>query len=546
MAVQQNKQRLRGKKTNYTLGEQISKGGEGTVYKVVNRPDLAAKIYLSNKYVSGTRNRNDMDRKIQTMLDLPILSRVDKLLRIAWPQDILYDQNGMMVGYIMPYIAAKYKIFNVSRETERNKIFPDYNWKNAVQIAYNLAWIVHHIHSYGIVIGDMNPQNIMIDETGCVMLIDTDSFYVKNSKTGESFPCEVGLADILAPELQMSGDLTKSTSKFTESSDDFSLAIHLFRLLMNNYDPFNCVNSSSGKGSTSMITPQTEIIKGNCAYVRSIPGISVPSSAPPFSFLPSSIQTFFRRTFYYDETTALLKAKNRTTAEEWKNALWILYNSNMTVCTRNSDHIYPSHNSKCPWCGGFPPSTASVAPSKTTATKTNPTSAAPTQPTTATISTKPITGKPSGGKRTSTPARVVFIVFMAILIPTTFYLLLSNGSTGGGQGSSAAASSGVPLFSDEAPQYTDSYILPTHERQLNDSDLEGLSRSQVQNAINEIYARYGATFQYSGAKEYFLEQDWYVPDNSITHQEIVDNYMTDLELENLHFLVEYQKMMGWR
>ena len=92
-------------------------------------------------------------------------------------------------------------------------------------IAYNLAMAVWSVNKAGVVVGDMNPNNIMVDELGQVTLIDTDSFNITNKRTGKIYKCTVGVPEILPPELQ-GVNLADPKNKFTEQTDGFSLSIH--------------------------------------------------------------------------------------------------------------------------------------------------------------------------------------------------------------------------------------------------------------------------------------------------------------------------------
>ena len=215
----------------YQLGTKIGAGGEGTVYRISSDSTKVAKVFHDGKY-----NPDVMRRKIETMIAMPIKPVVDGILRMAWPEDILLDGNTF-VGYVMLLVEAPYEIFQVYRDdADRDRILPGYTWKYSIQYAYNLSWIVWYMHLNGIVIGDMNMKNIHINEKGQVVLIDCDSFDITNPKTKEHFQCMVGLPEMLAPELQTVGNL--ANGKFSKESDDFSLAIHIFRLLMKNADPF--------------------------------------------------------------------------------------------------------------------------------------------------------------------------------------------------------------------------------------------------------------------------------------------------------------------
>lgn len=355
----------------YNLGSQIGSGGEGTVYSIQGSSDKVAKLYKPDKFANKTL-RDAKERKLKAMMGMNIKSTIDGVLRLAWPIDVLYNQ-GQMVGFVMPKISKMLKIFDIQRcwRADANNpstkevlaVYPGYTWKYAVQFAYNLAWVVRYVHSYGIVIGDLNQNNIYADtDTGAVVLIDCDSFDITDKKTGERFPCEVGLPEMLAPELQTVGQLK---GKFTTHTDNFSLAIHIFRLLMRNADPFTGV-PSAGASSSAITTANVNIVNGNCPYVRNC-SVSVPGWAPDFSTLPLSVQNLFKKTFDYNATTAISKSSKRATAAEWCNVLAPLGapepNSNLKKCTNSQNklhiyHVYSSHNTTCPWCkceGYVPP-----------------------------------------------------------------------------------------------------------------------------------------------------------------------------------------------
>lgn len=333
---------------NYIIGKKLGAGGEGTVYLLDNDKNNVAKIFHD-----GTKDSDYMKRKLETMISMPIKPVVDNILRMAWPVDIL--MNGTkLIGYIMPLVAAPYEIYYVYRDdAEREKILPGYTWKYSVQYAYNLSWVVWYLHLNGIVIGDMNMKNVRINSKGQVVLIDCDSFDIINPKTKEHFPCMVGLQEMLAPELQKVGALVNGS--FTKESDDFSLAIHIFRLLMKNADPFGAKLISKRKSSKSEVDASEAIVNGECVYVRMVPDKVAPAWVPDFNMLPTEIQNCFKKTFNYTALTAVKNIKNRTTAEEWNRALLNLAlkepNPNLARCSKNNKHIYPAHNSQCPWCG---------------------------------------------------------------------------------------------------------------------------------------------------------------------------------------------------
>lgn len=330
----------------------LGSGGEGNVYEIVNEASQVAKIYHEDKKFTTEEKRTRLRAKIEAMIAMNIKTTIDGTLRIAWPKDILLD-NGKFVGYVMPKVSAPYKIFHVTRD-DRIQIFPKYTWKYSVQYAYNLSWIVWYLHMNGIVIGDMNMNNIAVDKTGQVVLIDCDSFDIKDRKTKTHYKCEVGLPELLAPELQTVGVVKNGT--FTKESDDFSLAIHIFRLLMNNADPFGAKVVGKNVDSQVAFNINSSIVNGESPYFREIANKKVPDWAPKLDLLPPEFISAFDRTFNYTQTTIVSSIKNRTTAEEW-NRILLVYaqaepNPYLQTCPKCANHVFPAHLTDCPFCDG--------------------------------------------------------------------------------------------------------------------------------------------------------------------------------------------------
>lgn len=339
----------------YDLGQRLGGGGEGEIYDIVGNPSLVAKIYFNSKFnpVPGNSNpRRNLKEKIETMLEQPVQPYVNGVLTVAWPQDLLLNQQGQFVGYVMPRVKSTHHIFAASRERERMQLYPHYTWKTSIAIAYNLSLAVKIIHQSNAVIGDMNPNNIMIDEHGHVTIIDTDSFNITNKKTGKVYKCSVGISEMLAPELQ-GKNLADPGSVFNEKTDDFSLAIHICTLLMNNCHPFGCTSFNISQSSTSTNPVVYNISKGNCPYVTNAKG-KASDDSPDVKMLPKDIRDLFDCAFNYTSSTSIKPStiSKRPSAREWQNALGKLLKSNMKTCKKlyPEVHVYPASYHKCPWC----------------------------------------------------------------------------------------------------------------------------------------------------------------------------------------------------
>lgn len=72
-------------------------------------------------------------------------------------------------------------------------------------------------------------------------------------------------------------------------------------------------------------------------------------------------------------------------------------------------------------------------------------------------------------------------------------------------------------------------------RKLTDSEVSRLSSAEIQQAINEIYARYGRVFKDSQIKAYFKSTEWYVENPSYS-----DSNVNDIEKANLSLLIKYR------
>lgn len=139
-----------------------------------------------------------------------------------------------MAGFVMPRIDARYKLYDICRSgpySVRAKLYSDYTWKDAVWFACKLAWITGYLHEYNIVIGDFNSNNIVVDTLhNTMVLIDCDSFNIIDFKTGEHFPCTVGVQELLALELQSGkGSFYEGNRQFFSGDSYFLHSVRVLR-----------------------------------------------------------------------------------------------------------------------------------------------------------------------------------------------------------------------------------------------------------------------------------------------------------------------------
>ena len=325
----------------YTIIEPaLGKGGEGSVYKISEKPDYVLKVFI-DKNRTETRHR-----KLLAMLNTPL--SISAMSQVTWPVDVVYD-NGRFVGYVMP---------ETKNNEDLNVMYSDKYicpLNEKITIAKNLCAAVNSIHEVGQVCGDLNPKNIAVDpRTGNVTLVDTDSYDITDKNKDTEYRCEVGLPEYIAKELQeklkqnKGDDLrTLPLPTFTRETDLFALAVHIFALLMNGCHPFACAVDNNADNikqlsysQPSIAAPQPieNIRNGFFPFYMKKQHITTPLYAPSFDMLPKNIQSLFIRAF----VDGSKDPHKRPSEEEWYNELSVMQ-QNLKTCTEDDSHLFPSH-----------------------------------------------------------------------------------------------------------------------------------------------------------------------------------------------------------
>lgn len=327
-----------GNKVLYHEANQLGSGGEGTVYSISGNPNFVLKIYHSAKLTSELRRKVELMVSIRSTFDSRVLSS------LAWPTDIVNDDKGNFAGLVMPKVVG-----DPINECYQANDF-SVNYEQRICIAKNLCVAVDAVHSAKQTIGDFNPNNIIVNKkTGAVTLVDTDSFHLKNDR-GVLFPCTVGNGIYVAPELQGMNFSESHSKTYTQETDRFSLAIHIFCLLMNGAHPFaTCqspINTSNEKSSVALPLTESLIKNGQSPHFsRKRSDTLPPPYCPDIKMLPSNIRGLFERAF----DSGYQNPAMRPSAEEWHHELSVVQRKTVK-CLKDNTHICPDHMEKCPWC----------------------------------------------------------------------------------------------------------------------------------------------------------------------------------------------------
>ena len=333
----------------------IATGGEGSIFSI--DATHVAKVYLKQVLSKET----DLEAKICYMISHPP-ARILKYM--AWPTDALY-KDDRFVGFVMNKLSG----YSQLRDLYSFSIAQSPSVDLRLLVAFNLSNMVNEIHNAGYIIGDFNPKNIGYSDNGTVCFYDNDSFQFKDDK-GNLFKCGVNFEGYVAPEVMDETDSLKHKLRmegkddsnvqmkdleigFTNDTDRFALAVHIFQLMFNGFNPYASIPSSENRirdsptvsnASSSRIVPTAEenVKLDNYCFKN---GLQPKSAAVPRADLyPSYITRLFSDSFRH-----LRSNEHRPTAQDWIRVI-SRYKTDVKQCGKNKEHIIWQSSPICPYC----------------------------------------------------------------------------------------------------------------------------------------------------------------------------------------------------
>lgn len=304
------------------LGAEIAAGGEGIIY-TTNTP-YVAKIY---KKENNTRRKYE---KIKLMLSKKI-----KCEGICYPVEVLYNRNKEFIGYMMPKAKGKELQKSIFIKPLFLKNFPNWKKRDTVELCITILKKIKYLHDRNIVMGDINPANILVVSPKEVYFVDTDSYQVEN------FPCPVGTNNYTAPEIQR-----KHFSDFlrTMGNENFAVATLLFMIMLPGKPPY------SQQGGED---PINNIINMDFSYPF---GDSSNKKTPdgPWRYIWSHLTYDLKKAFYntFRKEGDRSTENTRLTTDEWLSIftyyLELLDSGKFGKQDKMSEELFPTRHKKNP------------------------------------------------------------------------------------------------------------------------------------------------------------------------------------------------------
>ena len=226
------------------LIENIASGAEGDIFTF----EVTDKKASSDKYLCKIYKKNKISNAIIEKLKIMISKKID-IEGVCWPISLLYNSHKEVVGYVMEK-ASGYELQRslFIEPLRKEKLGTDWERKDLIRLSLNILTTIDILHKHNIIIGDINPGNIMVDKNANTFFIDTDSYQI------EGYPCPVGSPTFTHPDI-----LRKKFVSFLRKKEHehFAIATLLFMILVPGKSPFACQGGSS---------PAANVKKRNFVY----------------------------------------------------------------------------------------------------------------------------------------------------------------------------------------------------------------------------------------------------------------------------------------
>lgn len=238
--------------SNYKAG-----GGEGAVYI---KGDTAFKIY----HDAG---------KMLPIAKIGELSVLSGISNIITPDEVIYDQKGVSVGYTMKYVKDCEFLCKIFTKSFRDNMGVTPN--DAIDLVKSMQDTLNEIHAKNVIVGDYNEMNFLLDKSLKIPYhIDVDSWQTP------SYKCTA-----IMPTVQ---DMTRPMGYFDENTDWYSWAVVTFQILIG-------IHPYKGRHPNYKAKDFTERVKKNISVFNS--DVEIPTNCQNFSVIPKIQLDWYKEVF---------------------------------------------------------------------------------------------------------------------------------------------------------------------------------------------------------------------------------------------------------
>lgn len=204
----------------HTINAPINSGGEGEIYVIES--SHAAKIYHRNEL------SNERQQKVLALCN----SYTNNVAHLgtqyfAFPEQPAYSEKQIKLetvcGFAMQFFpdCPSFGDINYDPSTRQFKCWNSIQFddENAIQQIYNVFDLLEKLHRSRIVLGDINPGNLLFSsKSNYPIIIDLDA-----SQIGQ-FPCHANSDEYLDPFVQQQGKNMQDIYTYSTDSDIFAMA----------------------------------------------------------------------------------------------------------------------------------------------------------------------------------------------------------------------------------------------------------------------------------------------------------------------------------
>lgn len=150
------------------VGKKLFETDKTVIYQKSDDKNTVVKIFTSN--IGPTKVK-----KIRYLA-----SRKIKVHGVCMPREIVFDKKGNFVGYTMDRAYGNTLSEVIFTPSKLKSTYPDWTRIELTQLAQTILTVFSKLHEQNILVGNVNPDKILLTGTDEVYFIGTDSFQVED------------------------------------------------------------------------------------------------------------------------------------------------------------------------------------------------------------------------------------------------------------------------------------------------------------------------------------------------------------------------------